>query len=58
MFRNSKIKITICKNLIVNLNRKQIPLILKENHEAQTIAEKFVNNFICKFGISKKILTD
>lgn len=29
-----------------------------KNHEATTIAEELVNNFICKFGIPNQILTD
>jgi len=28
------------------------------NHEAKTIAEKLVRNFICKFGVPKYIVTD
>lgn len=36
VFRNSKIKITIFNNLIMDVTQDQVPLILKENHDLPT----------------------
>lgn len=36
VFRNSKIKITVYKNVVVNLTADQIPNVLKDNHDLPT----------------------